>query len=232
METVLSRLHYELVYGLIHRGVCPTNSEISASLRSSVPEVESLLLKLEAIHGVVLHPHACEPWVVHPVSTTPTLNWVEGRHASWWAPCIWCAFGIATLAAGEVRIHTRYAAEGEPLIIAVYNGQPVDSLNTLVHFAVPAAHAWDNVHRHCALLLPFHSDVEIDDWCRRHRQPRGEAVSLTATAELARAWYGTHARRDWHKWSVAEAQQIFHGCGLRSAFWNLNAQSGTESGAF
>ena len=76
------------------------------------------------------------------------------------------------------------------------------------------------------MVLPFRSGEEIRAWAERHRLPMGEPVPLRQVAHLARVWYGSHARPDWHKWSVAEAQQIFRDAGLRSEFWNLGEKAG------
>jgi hypothetical protein len=38
---------------------------------------------------------------------------------------------------------------------------------------------------------------------------------------LAKLWYGTYADPDWHKWTLTEAQAIFHKSGLISEFWSL-----------
>jgi Alkylmercury lyase len=223
---LLSRLHSCLIRGLIADGACPSQSALAQSLGLTPLEIESLLRGLAAIHGVVLHPHVCEPWIVHPFSLTPASHWIESRREGWWAPCVWCAFGVAALVGGDVRIHTRYGGQSEALAIPVSEGEPYGLDDVWVHFAIPPAHAWDNVHRHCALVLPFHSRDEIAAWCHRHRLPQGEAVPLPQVAHLAREWYGTHAHADWHKWTVAEAQAIFHRVGLRSDFWNLGAKSG------
>src|SRR5690349_7695657 len=107
-ERGLSQLHYQLIQGLIERGSCPTNSELASQMGVSPEKLEQLLRSLADIHGVVLHPHICEPWVMHPFSLTPTINWIERRGRSWWAPCVWCALGVTTLVGGECCIHTRY----------------------------------------------------------------------------------------------------------------------------
>ena len=225
-EPLLTHLHYLIVRRILDHGVAPTAAELSHSLNLAPPEVEAALQELAAIHGVVLHPHVAEPWVVHPFSLTPTMHWVEAGRRGWWAPCVWCAFGVATLAGGDVRIHTRYGGEDKPLTIPVSEGEPFGLDDVWVHFAIPPSRAWDNVHQHCSLVLPFRSRAELSAWCDRHRVPPGQAVPLQTVAALAREWYGSHARPDWHKWSMAEAQQIFHRAGLRSAFWDLGAKQG------
>jgi len=225
----LSQLHFELIHGLLSEGACPTNAELGRLMQLAPADVERLLRLLSETHGVVLHPHVCEPWILHPFSLTPTLNWVDGRPRGWWAPCVWCAFGVATLAGGEVQIHTRLGGESEPLTIQVRDGQPLEFEDVLVHFAIPPARAWDNVHQHCAMVLPFRSEEEIEKWCKRHHLPHGLAVPLPQVALLAQRWYGSHAKRDWRKWTVAEAQIIFHETGLTSEFWSLAGRSGEFS---
>jgi len=225
-EQAVSSIHHELIRTLIDRGSCPNRSELARRLDMPVAEVEQLLSMLAEIHGVVLHPHICEPWLVHPFSTTPTAHWVEGPGGSWWAPCIWCAFGVATLVAGETRIHTRVGAEAEPLIILAVNGQPIGCEDMWVHFAIPPARAWQNVHQHCSMVLPFRSREDIHTWCDRHRLPHGEEVPLCQVAQFAQAWYGTHADENWHKWTIAEAQEIFRRSGFVSPFWDLGERKG------
>lgn len=120
----LARLHYELIKGLIEQGTSPSISVLAERLGTNEADVEALLSELASIHGLVLHPHVREPWIVHPFSLTPTINWITAETGSWWAPCIWCALGVAVLVAGSTHIHTRYGAEAEPLVIEVINGQP------------------------------------------------------------------------------------------------------------
>jgi hypothetical protein len=225
-QTLLSRVHYELIRGLVRTGACPNNSELAEHLRLAPVEIEELLRHLSEIHGVVLHPHICEPWVIHPFSLTPTTNWIRGQHVSWWAPCMWCAVGVSTLVRGEVQVRTRIAGEAEPLAIRAIDGQPVGGDDLWVHFAIPPARAWQNVHQHCSMVLPFRSPEDIRQWCSRHRLPHGEAVPLRQVARLARRWYGTYADSNWHKWTVAEAQDIFREVGLTSPFWDLGEKKG------
>ena len=221
------RLHYLLVKGLLADGVCPSNRRLAEELQIGEPQLEELFGALSEMHGVVLHPHVCEPWVVHPFSLTPTLNWVENSSGwGWWSPCIWCAFGVAVLAGGEVAIHTRAGAESAPLVLQVKDGEPLDGHGLWVHFAIPPARAWNNVHQHCSLVLPFHTREDVARWCSRHGVHQGEPVPLSQVAALARIWYGRHADPGWKKWTVAEAEEIFQRVGLRSDFWRLGAHRG------
>jgi Alkylmercury lyase len=222
----LTRLHYQLIRGLIDTGACPTNIDLAHNLAASPSEIDDHFRALAEIHGVVLHPHRPAPWIVHPFSLTPTLNWIEGRGRSWWAPCIWCAFGVATLVGGEVHLHSRYGAESDPIVVPVRNGQPIGFETVVLHFAIRPVRAWDNVHQHCSMVLPFRRADDIARWSSRHSLPRGEAVPLRQVAQLATLWYGSHANPDWHKWTIAEAQAIFQTAGLTSPFWNLESGEG------
>jgi hypothetical protein len=76
------------------------------------------------------------------------------------------------------------------------------------------------------MVLPFRSHDEIQDWCDRHGLPHGQAVPLGQVAHLAQLWYGSHAKPDWRKWTVMEAQDIFRRAGLTSDFWDLGARRG------
>ena len=101
--------------------------------------------------------------------------------------------------------------------------------NVVVHFAIRPARAWDNVHQHCSMVLPFRRADDIARWSSRYALPRGEAVPLHQVARLATLWYGSHANPDWHKWTIAEAQAIFQNAGLTSPFWSLENKDGRFS---
>ena len=225
-DSSLSRVHHELIRGLIKTSACPTNSELVRRLDLPRVHIERLLRALSEIHGVVLHPHICEPWILHPFSLTPTMHWIKGQGGNWWAPCVWCALGVAALVKGEVQFHTRIGGEAEPIMIRIVEGQPVGFDDGWVHFAIPLARAWQNVHQHCSMVLLFRSPEQIRDWCTRHSLPYGEAVPFHHVVRLAHLWYGGYADVNWHRWTVAEAQDIFRKAGLVSQFWDLGEKKG------
>jgi hypothetical protein len=220
----LADVHTALIRTFLKAGYLPATDQLAASLQISPGDLAQRMNRLAEFHGLVLHPHVAEPWVVHPFSTTPTPHYVEGQQHGWWAPCIWCALGIAQLAGGKVRIHTCIGAETEPLIVDVEDGVPSNTHPLFVHFSIPPRQAWNNVHHHCSLVLPFRTEEDIHSWCGRHGQRFGEAVTLEATATLARRWYGPYAETSWRKWTVEQAQQIFQESGLTSSFWELSGK--------
>jgi hypothetical protein len=216
-----SLVHAQILRTIIDRGFAPSAGELSSALHSSHTNVEASLRRLDANHGIVLHPSSSEVWIAHPFSTTPTLFWVVGRGRGWWAPCAWCALGIATLVGEPVVIRSNFGGDGEPFELRCEQGRMTPE-SYFVHFPVPIARAWENVHRHCACTLVFRDRESIDDWSRRHGIPRGEVQPITKVAELARAWYGRHLATDWRKITAAEAADIFRRVGLTSEHWRVS----------
>jgi len=213
-------VHRELLLGMLEHGRAPAQDELAGRLGTSSAEIRESLLRLEANHGVVLHPGTIAPWVIHPFSTTPTSFFVEGPRRGWWAPCVWCALGIAVLAPAPVRITTRSGGESASCTIAYDEGR-VSPAGLVAHFPIPVARAWDNVHRHCACTLVFEDRVAIDAWCARHGIARGEVLALEKVAELARVWYGEHLAPEWRKPTASEARRRFESVGLTSPHWHV-----------
>ena len=217
-------IHQRLVKGMIDAHCCPSPGELSKGLEVPLSEIKSSLQRLESNHGLVLHPHECSVWMIHPFAVSPSNTWIHKDHGGWWAPCMWCALGVAVLVGGKVTIHARIGGETEAVQIPVQDGYPEDT-EIYAHFALPPKHVWDNVHHYCAMLLPFRAEQQIDDWSIRHRLPRGRAVPIMQAAALARAWYGKHAEPNYRKWTPVEAQKIFSDVGLTGAFWELDSDS-------
>jgi hypothetical protein len=209
-----ARVHHEILRSFVDRGHPPRLPD----------DAHPALRRLEADHGVVLHPGTTDVWIAHPFSASPTGVWVEqrGTGRGWWAPCMWCAMGIVVLAAPDATIHARFGGEAEPAVIGVAGATRVAS-DVCVHFAMPVCEAWNNVVHYCATVLPFRSAGEVAAWSARHDLPLGAVVPIAGVLELARVWYGNHLAPDWRKWTVAEAQAIFARVGLVGAHWELPA---------
>jgi Alkylmercury lyase len=216
----MGRVHHAFIEPLRRTGRAPSRAQVSAALSLTPDELGQALADLEATHGIVLHPHSGEPWVIHPFSTSPTATWVEQQSSGWWAPCLWCAFGVAGLIGGEATIHTRLGGEREAVAVHVHQGS-VSEQDICVHFAVPPREAWNNVHHFCATVLPFRSESEVTAWCDRHGLAKGGIMPVAQACELGRQWYTRHCDVDWRKWTGAEAATVFEQVGLTDSFWAL-----------
>ncbi|MEM7306249.1 MAG: alkylmercury lyase family protein [Planctomycetota bacterium] len=215
-----SAVHRGLLLAIIERGRASSASELASALGESEERVRDSLARLDANHGLVLHPGGFEPWLVHPFSTTPTAFYVEGAERGWWAPCVWCALGVAHLVPGPVRIHGRLGGEAEPCCVDFDAGR-LTPAGLVAHFPIPVARAWDNVHRFCGSTLIFSATDAVDGWCERHGVARGEVVPLEQVAELARVWYGGHLAPDWRKPTASEARTRLESVGLTADHWRV-----------
>src|SRR5262249_32604807 len=110
-----SAIHYYLVRGLIDDGFAPDFARLQELTAADPASVAGAFKRLEASHSVVCHPGHAAPWVIHPFSLSPTATWVEGSERGWWAPCVWCALGIAALVDDDVIIHARIGGEAEDI---------------------------------------------------------------------------------------------------------------------
>jgi hypothetical protein len=210
-------IHHAIIDRVITSGAAPSAEELGGVFSLSPIDVEASLRRLEDNHGIVFHPQSCRPSIIHPFSLSPTATWVQKGTEGWWAPCMWCALGVAVLVGGTVTIHSRLGGEVNGLDLKVQDGNPTRSA-VLIHLALPPRDAWVDVHHFCATLLPFKNEADIDLWSRRHGLPRGAAIPVEVVAKLARKWYGKHADKDWRKWTAAEAKQIFEDVGRRTGW--------------
>ncbi len=218
-------VHHLVVRGLLDQGRAPTTSELAVLAKTDSSAIEESLRRLDATHGLVLHPHRCEPWVVHPFSTSPTHTWVAAADRGWWAPCLWCGLGISALHPDPVVIHTRIGAEAESVEIPVDRGVPRRE-DLWVHFPEPPRLAWGNVHHFCARLVAFSYADDARGWAARHGFPLGQVLPIAQLGDLARRWYGRHADRQWSKWTVPQARDIFKASCLNGSFWELPEAKG------
>jgi len=221
-EQLAARVHHCLISSLIETGFAPDTSELASVLEVPTTDIESAMNDLHDRHGLVLHPDRCAPWIIHPFSLSPSHTWVEQGDLGWWAPCMWCALGIAHLAGGNSKIYAVLEGERERVCIEV-TADRVSPEDIVVHFPIPVQAAWRNVHHYCSMVLPFESEAAISGWSARHRLPLGQGVPIKQANELARRWYGDHASPHWTKWTPAQATEIFEGAGLKAPFWHLES---------
>lgn len=213
-------LHHVIMHHLLDHGFAPASNALASLFDVSHDEIARTLRALQDYHGVVLHPNNPEVWVMHPFCTAPTNFTVRLSERLWWGNCAWCSLGIAALLGGDgVRIETSFGAEGTPVTLHIDNGRVREPL--LVHFPIAMTRVWENVIYSDSTVLVFESQSQIDAWAKRHNIPRGDVRPVQQVYDLGAAWYGRHLDRDWHKWTMAEAKEIFRKFELSGPIWHL-----------
>jgi len=219
-ETLNASLHHALIRHILDHGHGPNAQELSRILGLPEPSVVEGLRRLAEDHGVVLHPHRPEVWAIHPFSLAPTSFWVRSGGRAWWGNCAWCSLGIAALTGQDATISTSFGAEGRPVDLHIRSGRIVEG-HHLIHFPIPMRNCWDNVIYSCSTMLVFEDEAAVDDWCLRHRIPKGDTQPLSRFWPFAQEWYGKHLDPDWRKWTSAEASALFQRHGLGGDTWAI-----------
>lgn len=220
-----SNLHYTIIRYIIDNGFAPDSETLSELLNSDKASVEKGLYELQEYHGVVLHPNAPKVWVIHPFSLAPTNFLVKSAKGEWWGNCAWCSFGVAALLNQDLSITTSYGAHGEKVEIHIKDGEIVEQ-DLYIHFPIPMKNAWDNVIYTCSTMLVFKNEKQIDDWVKQHNISKGDIQPIAKIWEFSKEWYGKHLDKDWQKWTIQEAQQMFAKFKLEHEIWNLEDEKG------
>jgi hypothetical protein len=202
------------------RGHAPGLAELAAAAQANTESVEQSLRRLHDAHALLLHPHECEPWVVHPFALSAAGCWVETPVRGYWANCLYCGLGIAAALDSDAVITTRLGGEGETVRYRVESGRLVDA-EGVFHLSVPAARWWDNVIFACASFQPFAREGDVDGWCERHAMARGAVMSLERLWPFARDWYGGCLRTPWRKRGPEQVRALFAAHGLTGPFWEV-----------
>ena len=214
------QVRFQINRYIMEKGFAPVMSSLGRVLNSVDVMVKNGLQQLAENHAIVLHPNSLQIWVAHPFALFPTLFWVESGTRKWWGNCAWCSLGIAAIAKADCSIFTKLSGEKDPLRIDVKGGNVLQN-DLLVHFAIPAKQLWDNVIYTCANMLAFETEIQIDDWCKRHDVPKGQVVPINQVWELAKLWYGNYLDDTWTRKTPEYAESIFRKVGLSGAFWKL-----------
>lgn len=123
----------------------PSSGEVAAALSTGVMEVEEAFRRL---HGKrLLVPEPGDPTRIRmapPFSGVPTPFLVKADGKKYYANCVWDALGIPAALSQDAVIEAEDAFTGEPMTLEVRGGRPVPR-DCAVHFAVPAAHWWDDI---------------------------------------------------------------------------------------
>lgn len=221
-------LHYLIMRHFVEKGRAPSFAELRDETGLPEAGLKQKLDRLSAEHGVVLHPKCHEVWIAHPFATAPTGWWVEKGPKGWFGNCIWCSLGIAALIGPPATIYATFGGEKNRAVVEV-GARGISPKNLVAHFSVPMRRAWDNVLFSCQTMHVFEDETAAKSWCRRHGFAYGEILPLDKVWQLAKLWYGRHLDRDWKKWSLKEAGEIFEKAGLTGDFWSVGDPGGKEN---
>ena len=126
-------------------GRVPNSSSVSQKIDIDEGEVIAAFGRLHAKR--LLLPEPDDPTRIRmapPFSGIATAFPVEANGKQYFANCVWDAYGIAAALHCDAISRASDGHTGEPLTLEVKNGQPVLK-SYVAHFAVPAAHWWDNL---------------------------------------------------------------------------------------
>jgi Alkylmercury lyase len=210
----------ELTRAIAETGRAPTIVELGNRMNLPASVIKSAYERLHEAHALLLHPHCCEPWAVHPFALSPGSCWVEAGTRGWWANCMYCGMGILAAIRSDGVIHTRIGGEREAISVHI-SADSVSAPELLFHLATPVRYWWNNVIHSCATFQPFRSSADIDDWCHRHGLERGAAIPLMQMQRFAKDWYGGYLQSPWRKRTAEEAKAIFDRHGFEGDFWRL-----------
>jgi hypothetical protein len=130
---------------IVEEGGPPTAPEMAVGLGVQTLDVEASLRRLADGHVLVLAPGTPYVWMANPFSALPTPFEVEVGDRLYFGNCIWDALGIPACLHADARIRTYCPDCSEPLSLGVRDGELGSSAEGVIHFAVPAAHWWDDI---------------------------------------------------------------------------------------
>lgn len=220
-----SSLHSLIINSFLDNQRAPTVDEVAAHFSTDVDTARQGLRALAEYHGVVLHPKSDEVWIAHPFSAAPTTCTVSLGERTWWGNCAWCSLGVMHLAGGTGTFRTRIGAIGDEVTVSAKDGKLLDT-DYVIHFPVPMSRVWDNVVYTCSVQLLFRTEAEVDEWCASRGIAKGDVRPVQQVWDFAAEWYGRHADKDWTKWSLGEAMEIFERHKLDGEVWAIGGGSG------
>ena len=134
------------IYEMIARTTrMQTSIDVALGIGSSMAEVEQAFQRLYEKRLLVLEPGSSSRIrMAPPFSGMETQHRVKIGAKVYFANCAWDAFGIAAALKGDADIESTCADCSEPLAFQIQNGKPIPQ-NCVIHFAVPAAHWWQDI---------------------------------------------------------------------------------------
>lgn len=125
-------------------GLPPTTIETASALSYSRAEVRASFQRLAAAHILVLQKETGEILMANPFSAVPTPFRVLVGQRAYYGNCIWDAMGIPAMLKQDAVIQASCSCCSTAMSLKI-TGDSLEPATGLAHFAVPAAHWWDNI---------------------------------------------------------------------------------------
>lgn len=122
----------------------PLSSDVAASLGIDRAEVLEGFRRLFARRLLFLAPDTGEIVMAPPFSAVPTPFLVAAGGKRYFGNCVWDAYGIAAALQADATVEASCACCGQPMTLEVRDGRALPAPG-VAHFAVPAAHWWDDL---------------------------------------------------------------------------------------
>jgi Alkylmercury lyase len=121
----------------------PSRKALGAATGATLDEVKHALTELADAHMLVLQRESGEILMANPFSAVPTPFVVTSGARSWYGNCIWDSMGISAMIGESVTLRASCGCCGSAMSLAI--PQECGEDERLAHFAIPAAHWWDDI---------------------------------------------------------------------------------------
>jgi hypothetical protein len=143
-QTFDTEVRLEVYRSFVDQGRPPVPAEIAEAVGADQAAVEDSLRRLADGHVLVLAPGTTYIWMANPLSAIPTAFRVEVGSRTWFGSCIWDALGVIAMLGGTGRVTTWCPDCHERMAVTIEENR-LSRGDGIVHFAVPAAHWWDDI---------------------------------------------------------------------------------------
>lgn len=129
----------------VQTGRPPDAWATAAALGMPQPGVEASFQRLAEGHVLVLEPGTLAIRMANPLSAVETPFRVSARGSGYFGNCIWDALGVIAMLGGEGSVQTACGCCDEPMRLTARNYELQGASGSVVHFAIPARHWWDDI---------------------------------------------------------------------------------------
>lgn len=144
-QTILDRkVRYQVYDSVMRSGQIPAIKEIALMLSEPADRIKASLERLGAAHILVLQKETGEVLMANPFSAIPTPFLVKAGGRSYYGNCIWDAMGIPAMLKQDAVIEASCGCCGTAKVLEIEQGLIKKDI-WLAHFAIPAAHWWDDI---------------------------------------------------------------------------------------